>query len=268
MDGIILSQSEYLVFMDALHCSAVMGIDSQKLFPDNIVVHRDLINQGIAQLQKRGWMQIRDGRHIISLELLHLMNTIAHPELVIATLLDTPGVGQRIFLHYQFQERFAEQTFPTEEQYRVAHLPDLPTTLERILNILPIQNVPSSPTFHVRIERSLFLLLNESVKSATDMQISSLLQEKELSDENFEGAKRLFTALRKAKFTGTITMRRCSKSDCRIIDTVSVVQGEESAWKINGTSLKEFVEIQTIDAGALKNHLKTHIVHRQNPLRD
>lgn len=254
MDGIILSQAEYLVFLDALNCKGIIGIDSQRLFPADIEKHRALIHQGIAQLQQRGWMQIQNGRHILSRDLLHLMNTIAHPEWVINTLLTTTE-GQRQFLHYQSQGRFAEQTFPTEAQYRVGQLPDWETLIGRILQLLPFQTTAPTPPLHFEMARPLWLALLKLKAPVTQAHIAALLQAHNLPPQNLESIAALLTAVHAATFTGIMTIHHCADKRCRLVVNSSLIQGQTSAWKVEDPPAAQSVNVQTLDALSFRQYI-------------
>src|SRR5262245_620718 len=102
MDEIILSRAEFLVLLDALGASAVVGIDSKELFPESLDEHRRLIEEGQRTLQERGLLQISaDGVRVIDQLLLTIAAVIVRPDIALISARDTPDVGRQLFLHYQ-----------------------------------------------------------------------------------------------------------------------------------------------------------------------
>src|SRR5438105_2972560 len=100
MEEIVLSRAEFLVLLDAMGATAVVGFDEQELFPASIDEHRRLVEQGQAMLQERGLLRIapNDVRALDPL-LLIIAATIARPEIALISVRDTPGVGKQLFLH-------------------------------------------------------------------------------------------------------------------------------------------------------------------------
>src|SRR5690349_10283467 len=119
MEEIILSRAEFLVLLDALGASAVVGIDPGDLIPASIDEHRRVVGQGQRMLEERGLLLIApDGVRVLHPRLAAIAGVIARPAIAIVSVRDTPNIGRQLFLHYQLGEYVVEQTFPEEGQHR------------------------------------------------------------------------------------------------------------------------------------------------------
>lgn len=233
MDGLILEQSEYLVVLNALKATNIIGINSKRLFPTDKKSHQALIAIGLEKLKQRGFIKVINNQHQLNPKLLQLISVVAYPELVIITLRDLPEIGQQIYLHYQQQQRLVEQTFPTTKQYRLGILPNIETTLDRIMKILPITNHNQTTKLNITIpQQSLF----QAKSLAEDEKNNRAIQLLNTLGLNKENSIQLLNALKNPKFVGAITFIYLQQKQNTNTKTVTIVQGKNIAWQMIPTT--------------------------------
>lgn len=228
MDGIVLDRAEFLVLLDAMRATAIVGLDSEELFPSQVDEHRALLSQGVAQLQQRGYLEVRaDGVRAIDDTLLQIAMVIARPQIALISIRDNPGVGRQLFLHYQHGPFVVEQTLPESGKHRLATIPNILGMFERIVTIFPLEDPDPSaaPEYYLPLET--FLQVKEFAEQLKPAQAHELL---ERHNFNQEQSQLLIDALSSPKFGGNIAMLRCENQ--QIVDgrNPAVVQGAQSAW--------------------------------------
>ena len=150
MTGVILDRSEFVVLMDAVKAPAVIGLDTASLVPADKAQLQALVLEGLEKLKQRGLVRVEGDVHVLDAGLLALAGAVGRPEVAAITRKDTPGVGSQLFLHYLSPPIIAEQTLPSEQQHRLAALADMPTLIERLLAILPVQDTAGLAGEHAR----------------------------------------------------------------------------------------------------------------------
>ncbi len=229
MEEIILSRAEFLVLLDALGASAVVGIDSRELFPASIDEHRRMVEQGQRMLQERGLLEISpDGVRVLDQLLAMIAAVVARPEIALINVRDTPGVGRQLFLHYQSGEYVVEQTFPAEGQHRLATLPDLAALFDRLLAIFPVQDEPA-PEAAAELPQEEFLAAKDHAESGRAAEALAILAGHGLAGED---AAALVDAMAEPVFSGTIALLRCAGEQVVDARNPAIVQGRRAGWSI------------------------------------
>jgi hypothetical protein len=228
MDGIVLDRAEFLVLLDAVRATAVVGFDSQDLFPNQVDEHRALLSQGVAQLQQRGYLEVRsDGVRAVDETLLQVATVVAQPQIALITVRDNPGVGSQLFLHYQNGPFVVEQTLPEPGKHRLATIPNVLGMFDRLLAIFPLQDQLSVSPIAFRLRQEVFLQVKEFAEQSKSAQAYEILVQHKITPEQ---AQLLIDALATPRFGGNVAMLRCEKQ--KIIDgrNPAVVQGPQNAW--------------------------------------
>jgi hypothetical protein len=230
MDGIVLSRAEFLVLLDAARATAVVGFKSEDLFPERAEDHQALLDQGVADLQKRGLLEVRDdGVRAIDELLLQVIAVVTQPQIAMITTRDTPGVGSQLFLHYQNGPYVVEQTLPEPEQHRLATIPSILALFERLLTIFPIKEQNAAKPISFRLPQDVFLQVKELAEKSYADKATALMTQHDVNDESISI---LLDTLARPKFGGTVAMLRCE--DQQIMDgrNPAIVQGERAALLI------------------------------------
>ena len=84
----------------------------------------------------RNWLNEQDDVYLLNPDLVVMVGTVAHPDLVIVVIRDIPDAGSQEFLYYRSDMTIGEFTMPEQGGYRLATLPNLELTLERIRFLL------------------------------------------------------------------------------------------------------------------------------------
>lgn len=256
MSGITLERRELLVLMDALNCMSIVGVDSATLFPVDREKHRALIFEGIELLQKHGLMEIRDGKHILSTDLLRLAAVIAGPTVVIETIRGMPDGKQMKYLHYLVPPKIVELSFPDEQQYAIGLIAQVALMLARIEKIIPIQPPQLTQTFAGHASKHIVseMLSLDRVGELNEAEATTALRDEGMSEE---GTRRLLAAFKEPVFAGTVTLMQVREGTVVARWNVTVVQGKDVAWQLRtDPDSPSQVEIATVDAAALRTTLE------------
>jgi hypothetical protein len=262
MEEIILSRAEFLVLLDAMKASAVVGIDSQELFPASIDEHRRLVEQGQRMLQERGLLDVAPNDvRVLDPLLIAIAAVVARPEIAIISVRDTPEIGRQLFLHYQAGEYVVEQTFPAEGQHRLATLPDLAALFDRLLAIFPVQDTPT-PESECVLSQEEFLAAKEHAEAGRDAEAIAILTRPGFGAEE---AAAFVEAMAEPVFSGTIALLRCAEEEVIEARNPAIVQGRRAAWSIaQAVPGAPRFRVTKVDAARLRDQL----VGWLNELRD
>jgi hypothetical protein len=251
MDGIVLDRSEFLVLLDAARATAVVGFRSEELFPAKAEEHHALLDEGVAKLQKRGLLDVRDdGVRAIDELLLQVIAVVVQPQIALITTRDTPGIGSQLFLHYQHGPYVVEQTLPEPGQHRLATIPSILALFDRVLDIFPIAEQEPADSISFSLPQDVFLQVKELAEQSQNTQASQIVARHGV---NAESASILLDTLARPKFGGTVALLRCE--DQKIIDgrNPAIVQGEQAALVIVPVATDPpKMNINQIHAAALK----------------
>jgi hypothetical protein len=227
MDGIILHRSEFLVLMDAVRATAVIGLDNEALFPANVEQKKAIIQEGIARLKERGWLRVENDTHALLPDLLAMAAVVANPEVVFLTVRETPEIGKQLFLHYQADRFVVEQTLPSEQEHRLASLPDVATTIQRIGHILPLAKGEGKGAFTFTMSQTQFFAAKEMVEQGKDEPAAYLFRQAGLPAE---GINRLLDAMQEPQFSGTVALLKRQGDEIVDARNLAALQGPDSAW--------------------------------------
>lgn len=229
MKEFILDQAEMLALMTAVNTSLIMGIDNERLIPDAQEKQAELAWQGIDSLKQRGLLRLENDTHIVDGDLMMMATAIAFPQVMTFITRDLPGVGQQQFFHYRTDPVNVELTMPTEEQYRLAALPDAVAALERIRQILPVTFAEDTISVQQTIEQELFFQIKTWAEQGKTSQAEEALQANGFAAES---AAQLVQTIHSPTLGGTIAFMQVD--DQEVVDgrNLAMVQDDQSAWLI------------------------------------
>ena len=251
LDGIVFSQAEMLVLMNALQPDDLIGIDSDALIPADRETHQALILAGMQQLIDRDLLVIKDGVHVLNRDLLAMAGVVAYPQIVTILLKDVPEVGQQQFTYYMSDQLIVEHTMPAAQQYRLATIPDLRAQMERMVAILPVQQQVSRPGYDFTVPQDIFFRARERVLAGELGQADDALI---AAGVGAESSQALLQAMAQPLFSGTVAYMAAEPP--RVVDArnMAVLQGQDSAWAVFPVSAGQF-QVWTVAGDTLLERL-------------
>ncbi|MFD3163664.1 hypothetical protein [Herpetosiphon sp. NSE202] len=254
MDGLILERNEFLVLLEAARTNKIIGLDNESLIPQDQASHLAALNQGVQGLVAKELATISDDETVmIEREILEFSQIVAFPDVAFITTRETPEAGGQLFLHYVNQLGIVEQTLPTENQHRLAFLPDMLVLFDRLAFLLEVQ---PSKAFEasVRLSQDEFLAIKGLAEDRADAQALNRLTAAGLDQQ---AAQSLIEAIQAPVFSASLAIVRCE--DTEIVDAINpaILQGPSSAWAIQlDENNPEIFEVQAIDQAWLREHIQ------------
>ncbi|KPL81727.1 hypothetical protein [Herpetosiphon geysericola] len=254
MDGLILERNEFLVLLEAARTNKIIGLDNDSLIPHDQASHLAALNQGVQGLVAKELATISaDETVMIEREILEFSQIMAFPDIAFITTRDMPEAGSQLFLHYVNQLGIVEQTLPTENQHRLAFLPDMLVLFDRLAFLLEVQ---PSKAFEasVRISQDEFLAIKGLAEDRADAEAFKRLTAAGLDQQ---AAQSLIEAIQAPVFSASLAIVRCE--DTEIVDAINpaILQGPNSAWAIQlDETNPDVFEVQAIDQAWLREHIQ------------
>ena len=234
MDGIILDQGEFLLLLDAVNADELIGIDPAKVLPANPETHNRLALEGIKKLEARGWLNRRDDMYMLNPDVVVIVGTVAHPDLVIVVIRDIPDVGTQEFLYYRSDMTIVEFTMPEEGRYRLATLPNLEVMLERIQFLLTTPDkAESGAAWQFSMDQDAFFQVRERMLAGDRAGAGALLVAHGVDDETRAD---LLNAMQEAVMSGNVDILRDESDNVTDASNTAVLRGPESMWLFRQSS--------------------------------
>ncbi len=240
----ILDQAEMLALMTAVNTSLILGIDNDRLIPDTQNEQRTLALQGIEQLKQRQLLRVENGTNILNGDLGMMATALAYPQVITFITRDLPELGQQQFFHYRVDPVNLELTMPTEEQYRLAAIPNAVTSLARIRQILPVTFEQNQLQAQHTLGQEMFFQVKTLAETGQQTEALAKLQTAGFSVET---AQQFTQVLQHPKLGGTIAFMHVRNQ--QIVDgrNLAMVQNEQIAWLIQQSTPGEpILSIKTV----------------------
>lgn len=246
MAEFILDSSEVLFLMAAVNTSLILGIDTDRLVPDEQEEQRRLTLIGLEKLQQRGLLTLEDDSYVLVGDLGMMAVTIAYPRLVTLITRDVPAKGQQQFIHYRADPVCVELTMPDAVHYRLAAIPDALSSIERMRTILPVTHAVDSIDAKQTVALQSFLQAKELAEQGKLSQAQTLLLSVGFPETV---AQQFIQTLYSPLVGGTIAHLLVNEQTVVDARNIALVYDELVAWLIC-PSLDEptVVEIQTVTA--------------------
>lgn len=258
MRTISLSRPEFLVLVDALGGSAIIGIAMEQLIPADSEEHQKLLMIGMEELESRGLLLTQpDGSKQLDPLLIAVSSVIMRPEVAIVSVREVPAKGTQIFLHYKVGDYIAEQTFPEKEQHRIGALNDVDALFARLLAIFPVVGPVDGEGSATLSQEHLFAVRTYAQEGHNAEGVSLLEKGGMVS----AAAHALVEAMSQPIFSGTVALLRCNDVH-EIIDArnPAIVQGRQGAWCIAqapvGTATFQIIPV---NQATLQTQLRTWV---------
>lgn len=253
MKEFILNQAELLALMTAVNTSLIMGIDNERLIPNEQEKQAELSWHGIDSLKQRGLLRLENDTHIVNGDLMMMATAIAFPQVMSFITRDVPGEGQQQFFHYRTDPVNVELTMPIEAQYRLAALPDAIAALERIRQILPVTFADEAISEQQTIDQELFFQIKTWAEQGKFLQAAEALQANGFAPES---ANRLVQTIHSPTLGGTIAFLQVDEQEVVDGRNLALVQDDQAAWLIQQAVPGEPVlTVETVTAVAYSTAL-------------
>lgn len=228
MDGLVLSQDEFLVLLDAVKSPDLVGINQAELIPQTQELHRESILRGIKSLQSRSLLRFEDEVAHLEPELLRLAQVVSRPLGVVVAIKDVPEVGSQKFVYYQHGPHVFEHTMPERQQYRFAAIPNLLALVQRINFLLGVDGPNDSSTDPFSLDQSEFFAIREL---ANNGNVAEVLYRLEKLCPDSQTASSLCDSMTSPAASSTVALLKIGDTP-EVHDglNVATLQGRVSAW--------------------------------------
>jgi hypothetical protein len=225
MQELFLTQAEFLVALNAVGGTALVGVDARiPLFPEDKEEREAVLKQGRDLLEQR---QRAAGNTLIA-DLLRMARIMAYPQIAMLISRKIIPLGRQLFALSQSEEGIIEHTCPREGVHRLAPIPNVPTLLTRAAQILSLPNqAPSDISFE--IEQEMFSQLHDAARYAQhDLALEMLRRASMLSP----ATEAFVEAMEQPIFGGEAVFFKCA--DKTVIDgrDIVLVRGQKTAWYV------------------------------------
>lgn len=263
MQGIFLSRAEFLVLLDALDGSAVIGIPRERLFPPTREEHLRQVQEGIQSLTARGLLQTTpDGTHKIDPLLLAVAAVVVRPEVALISVRELPGQGRQLFLHYARGPYVAEQTFPEEGRHWLAALSDREALLDRLVAIFPLVG-PTDPAGAATLSQEELVAARDAAAAGRRAEVAALLHRRGMVAP---AAAACADAMADPTMSGTIALMRCADEGITDGRNPALIQGRQGAWSIAQSPAGAPVfRLTPVDAETFRAQLSTWLDELSGP---
>lgn len=126
-----------------------------------------------------------------------------------------------------------EQTLPSARQHRLAPLEDMPTLIERLLAILPVQMEKALPGEQGVLTLDEFVALKAEAEREDQASAKDRARAGGLSAT---GAESLVNALAAPQFGGNIALLKIEDDEAEDARNLALVQGSDAAWLFKQTT--------------------------------
>ncbi len=203
MNGVVLEPAEFLYLLRTFKAQAVVGLDNAALFPADPAAEQARLAEGFAKLKAHGWLrETQPGRFDLDPAVALLAAVVADPEVVILTVRNTSDTGRELVSHYLASSVIVELAAQPEVSYRLASVPDLPTTIGRIQRVLGVPAADGGG-YQFSIEAPDFASIQQLAAGRQRERAQALLRQHGLPAEAIES---LMAALGASDQGGTVVV--------------------------------------------------------------
>ena len=228
MDGILLQRSEFMVLLDAVQASGVVGLP-RETFPRESAQFRALVLDGIKRLQMRGLLRKQADVNVLNTDLLVMAATVAHPQLAVLTTRDIPGAGQQLYLHYETAGLVVEQTFPDEQAHRLVALSNRGMLIDRLTAIVEAPAQDGRPGAPATVPQA---ALAEAKARAEENQGQAAAQLLGKAGVDAAVAESLVESFQAPVASSAMVLMQCREGQVTASRNIALVQGPTASWLI------------------------------------
>jgi hypothetical protein len=262
MDGILLQRSEFMVLLDAVQASGVVGLP-RETFPREADQFRTLVLDGINRLQMRGLLRKQANVNVLNTDLLAMAAAVAHPQLAVLTTRDLPGTGQQLYLHYETSGLVVEQTFPEDQAHRLVALSNRGMLIERLNAIVALPTKNGGAAVAVTVPQA---ALAEAKARAEENQGEAAIQRLTQAGLAAAAAKALVESFQSPQASSALVLMKCDEGRVTSSRNAALVQGPATAWLITPAEPESAgYLVQTATAATLAGLLRNWMLELAPP---
>lgn len=229
MSKLLLEPPELSYLLQTMNARSVIGVNNSQLFPKDEAENEALLKQGLEQLVTHGWLtNDESGKVRFNETLVYLIAVMADPKIAIMTTLQKAEGFYRLITHYLAGPVIVEQMRTTANQYQLAAVPDIDTTVKRIqLAVRAMEENTAKVSVQISLNKQAFTQIKDLVKAGqTETAVAEL--QKHGIDKKI--AESLVTTLQAPYFTGTVVIFQRKNDPMVVTQSLSVIQSEASSW--------------------------------------
>ncbi len=136
MEPIVLDRSEFVALAALMRADNIIGVDASQLLPASPAERQALYLEGEKRLIARDLARQTPDRKIqFEQSLLAMARALTQPRSAVVTIRHRPGLGQQLFLYYEREGAWVEQTLPDERAHRLAEIGATDALLVQLLDL-------------------------------------------------------------------------------------------------------------------------------------
>ncbi len=229
MDGILLQRSEFMVLLDAVQASGVVGLP-RETFPTQAEQFRALVLDGINRLQMRGLLRKQASVNVLNSDLLAMAAAVAHPQLAVLTTHEAAGAAApEVFMHYETAGLVVEQTFPAEQEHRLVALSNRGMLIDRLNAIFALPEKNGSADRATVVPHA---ALTEAKARAEGGQAEAAVKVLAEAAVDAETAKALVECFQAPVASTAVVLMQCRDGQVTASRNAALVEGPSTAWVI------------------------------------
>ena len=257
VQGILLAHAELLFLLHAVRAKALVSIAPAHLFPTSEAELDALIQRGRDSLEARGLLKkTGDDRQSIDNDLLTVITTAAYPRVATLLVHNTVEAGFQLLWFYQSEDSFIEHTVTQELLHRFLLYPNFSTLLDRMEQIVSVQNGRTAK-IEMKMEQDAFFTVKNMMEREENEQARAVLNQVGLSNEETHAFLHTLERLRSA---GNIAFLRCSHNSVVDGRNIALLQDENTTWSARQcVAGQPLLTIETTDAQTVKALFRSSI---------
>ena len=259
MKGIVLEPVELAYLLATLHATEVVGIEDPALFPVDEATRAATIEQGLQALKDHGWLTPlpQPGQFNLNDLLVYAVAVIADPQFVVFTIRNEAPGGSRLLLHYLAGADIVELSTTADEKYALALIPDRPTMLGRIGQLLGLSNVPDTSEIRFTIAKQDFEELQDLAEGGQREAAAGLLKRFGINGQSGDS---LLAALESPQANGLIVVARPNRGQIEAGRKASVFRDSQVVWLAQRTdATSNTFSVETVQADTLPTVLDNYL---------
>ncbi len=227
---VTLDRSEFFTLAALMRAKDIIGLAPEQFLPPTPSERQRLYDQGEASLRQRDLLRINPKKEaVLEVDLLAMMKAVIEPDNALVVVRTTPDAGKQLFLFYEKDGQFVEQTLPTEQSHRLAQIGGQANALERLIAIFPVEG-KSAEADSFTIDQGALFQMAALVSENRRVEAEAVLKEAKATNPAL--AADLLNAFATGSFNGTIALLKCQPERENSVGEIAIVQGQKSAWCI------------------------------------
>ena len=259
MKGVVLEPAEMAYLLATLHATQVVGIEDPALFPTDEPTRAATIEQGLQALKDHGWLIPLPQPDQFNLNdlLMYAVAVVADPQFVVFTIRNEASGGSRLLLHYLSGADIVELSTTADEKYALALIPDRPSMLSRIGQLLGLSDVTGGSEIRFTIAEQDFEEIQDLAEGGQHDAAAGLLKRFGINGQFGES---LLAALESPQANGLIVVARPNRGQIEAGRKASVFRDAQVVWLAKRTdATSSTFSVETVQADTLPTVLDNYL---------